>query len=170
MVIKKSSIFGDYSISFSNALLLNSLFGDMLFMLSCRHMRQIRPQNALLFSLFSSVLFNLGSILFWMLSKAYLPDNETFLILYGIGSGFVLLSIGKNYLKSIDRLEWIYRVLLLRWLHFHLTWSKWSHAVRILITFNYIIKWSKHFYILREPNRRFLTSRSIRSNLKFFFY
>lgn len=72
-------------------------------MLTSKHMHQVRLPNALGYCVFSSIMFNFGSILFWMLSKTYLPENETLLLLYGFITGTVFLNTARNYIKSIDK-------------------------------------------------------------------
>lgn len=68
-------------------------------------MKSTQIQYALGYGAFGSILFNLGSILFWSLSKAYLPDNEYFLVIYGFLTSVAFLKCAKSYLDLIDNLN-----------------------------------------------------------------
>ena len=47
-------------------------------------------------------MFNFGSILFWVYTKSYLPDNSFIMFIYGLLSGAGLLFIAERYLNEID--------------------------------------------------------------------
>ena len=96
---------GENSLSFSNTLLVNSIFGNILYMFSLKHIRNLKTQYGLGFSLFGSVMFNFGSILFWMISKAYLPDDQFLLFNYGIMTGLTMLYTARMYFDSIENSE-----------------------------------------------------------------
>ena len=65
-------------------------------------MKLMRTHQALGYSTFGAIIFNFGSILFWMFSKAYLPENSLLLIHYGVLSGALLLYTTKTYFDNVD--------------------------------------------------------------------
>ena len=75
----------------------------MLFLFTRKHMRKLETQNALGYSLFGSVAFNFGSILFWTFTKTYLPENELIYSVFGYGSGLAFLSIARSYFELVDK-------------------------------------------------------------------
>ena len=93
---------GENSLSFSNTLLVNSIFGNILYMFSLKHINNLKPHYAIGFSLFGSVMFNFGSILFWSISKAYLPDDQFLLFNYGLLTGLLMLHGARTYFDSIE--------------------------------------------------------------------
>ena len=66
-------------------------------------MSKTSVENAIGFAVFSSVMFNFGSVLFWSFTKNYLPENEKLLALYGILSGVSFIYIAKSYIKLIEK-------------------------------------------------------------------
>ena len=53
--------------------------------------------------MFGSGIFNFGTVLFWGTVKALVPKAPDALkVLFGFGSGLVLLKIGHSYLNHVD--------------------------------------------------------------------
>jgi len=71
-------------------------------MLSKDHMKKVQFNKAVGYSVFSGVFFNFGSILLWMLSKAYLPENKYLLFVFGYLSGYGLVKVAESYTNTID--------------------------------------------------------------------
>ena len=74
----------------------------MLFLFTRKHMRKLDTRHALGYSLFGSVAFNFGSILFWTFTKTYLPENELIYSVFGYASGLAFLSIARSYFEMVD--------------------------------------------------------------------
>ena len=73
-------------------------------MLSQQHLKKnLQVNQAIGYAAFSAIFFNFGSILIWMLSKTYLPDNRIILLAYGIISGMGLLYTATSYAEILDR-------------------------------------------------------------------
>ncbi len=88
--------------SIARALLVNSIVGNMWFLFTRRHMKELEVSEALVYSTLGSVLFNFGSILFWSIGRFYLPENDTLLVGFGIVSGALLLAQARSYLRHVD--------------------------------------------------------------------
>ena len=88
--------------SSSKLLLAAAITGNSLYMLSKEHMKKVQFNKAVGYSVFTSVFFNFGSILLWMLSKTYLPENRYLLFAFGYASGYGLLKLAESYTNSID--------------------------------------------------------------------
>ncbi len=94
---------GKYSLNLSQVLLTTSIAGNTLYLLSQNHMqsRRFEKSTAIFYSLFGATIFNLGSILFWMLSKTYLTDNQAILLLYGFITGSGMLYAVRSFFNTI---------------------------------------------------------------------
>lgn len=55
-----------------------------------------------MYSAYSAVLFNFGSVLLWSVIKAILPPDTMIKSVFGILTSICLLGIGKEYLSFID--------------------------------------------------------------------
>ena len=86
----------------ANCLWFNAHLGTGLYLFSRRHLSSAPPQYRILYSVYGSVIFNFGAVLFWATSKAILPKCSTLRSIVGIGSGLVLLLVGKKYLNYVD--------------------------------------------------------------------
>jgi hypothetical protein len=102
---KFKRVCGKHSLRVSQILLATCLTGHGLFLLSQRHLKKIPTNEAIGFAAFGSVFFNFGSILIWMLSKTYLPDNRVILLVYGVFSGMGLLYTARSYSEIIDSID-----------------------------------------------------------------
>jgi hypothetical protein len=84
-------------------LLFSSLGGHALYIYSRRHLGNVRNEYEKYgFPVFVATLFNLGSVLFWCLSKVYLPDSDTLKFTYGLASSAALVYIARSYVHMID--------------------------------------------------------------------
>jgi hypothetical protein len=87
----------------ANILLCNSALSHFFYVNTSKHLINVKSDSeGYLYSVFTSLMFNLGSILLWCLSKIYLPDNNAIRISYGLASSMALLYIAKSYFNHID--------------------------------------------------------------------
>ncbi|XP_041363031.1 uncharacterized protein LOC121378781 [Gigantopelta aegis] len=96
-------MFDDRDIVIANTLWFNAHIGIGLYMFGRPHLQKASTQRRILYSVFGSFLFNFGSVLFWATCKSLLIQNPKLRTLFGFGSGFVLLYIGREYLHYIDK-------------------------------------------------------------------
>ncbi|XP_050535890.1 uncharacterized protein LOC126902545 [Daktulosphaira vitifoliae] len=87
----------------TNLLLLNSCVGSTLFIVSRPHLRSSPLKIRVLYSVYGSVLFNMGSVLSWAIIRSLLPNNTAIATLAGIFSGFAITSCGVAYLEHNDK-------------------------------------------------------------------
>ncbi|MFH4978026.1 hypothetical protein AB6A40_004735 [Gnathostoma spinigerum] len=99
-----SRIFPVFDLTVSNSLLFLSNLGAGLYVYSRPHLYRVAAYDRVEFSVFSSVMFNFGSILLAVLLKALLPERSNGLLrsLIGVGLSWILLSRGHKYLRYID--------------------------------------------------------------------
>ena len=98
-----SSVCGQTSLLASNVLLFSSSLGAFLHLYSRKHLSKIEETEKFVYSSFYSLIFNFGSILFWCLSKAYLPDHDSLKLTFAIVSAVSFLYISRSYLKIVDK-------------------------------------------------------------------
>ena len=63
------------------------------------------PQKRLLWSVFGSIMMNLGSLLFWAISKELCPRNSFFRTVVAISSSAGFLVIATDYFNVMDELK-----------------------------------------------------------------
>lgn len=73
---------------------------------ACHSFHLCRHNSFLLksFSAFGAVVFSLGSVLIWAILRSVVPQNVGLCTVCGIGSGFALIKIGRNYTDHLDSL------------------------------------------------------------------
>lgn len=87
-----------------NALFFNAHIGAALYVYYRQHMRKVVPKTRVMYSVYSSVLFNFGSVLIWATTKAILPKNPWMRGVFGVLTSICLVAIGRDYLIYIDSL------------------------------------------------------------------
>lgn len=55
-----------------------------------------------MYSVYNTVLFNLGSVLIWALVKNVLPHNGVVRSCFAVGSSYTMLNLGMEYLEHVD--------------------------------------------------------------------
>ncbi|XP_046584768.1 uncharacterized protein LOC124291739 [Haliotis rubra] len=95
-------LFDDHHVVVANSLWFQSHIGVGLYMFGSKHLQQVSVQRRILYSVFGSFLFNFGSVLFWATCKSLLFPQPVVRTIFGLGSGFVLLFIGREYVEYID--------------------------------------------------------------------
>ena len=96
------SVFAPNELLVANSLWFNAHLGIGLYLYGRKHMRQGTTYQRVLFSVFGTVLFNFGSVLFWATTRALVLKNDILRSLFGVGTGIAMLFIGKEYLDFID--------------------------------------------------------------------
>ncbi|KAK6170732.1 hypothetical protein SNE40_019048 [Patella caerulea] len=98
-----SSLFNNQDLIVANSLWFNAHVGIGLYLYGSRHLQSATQIQRVQYSVFGSFLFNFGSVLFWATCKSILPRGAALRTLFGLGSGLVLLYIGKEYIDYIDK-------------------------------------------------------------------
>lgn len=91
-----------YDMGLSNALWLNAHIGVGLYVYTRPHLTAKSEKEKVVYSVFSSVLFNFGTVLLLATAKKLLPEHETTATLFGLATTGALFYIGKSYLNCID--------------------------------------------------------------------
>ena len=71
-------------------------------MYSRRHMRLAAQPWRIIYSVYGSVLFNLGTVMFCAVTKVVLPRIDAVRTIFGIASGFMFLTVAGQYLQFVD--------------------------------------------------------------------
>ncbi|CAB0014712.1 unnamed protein product [Nesidiocoris tenuis] len=87
----------------TNVLLGLSVAGSLLYVYDRPHLKSSPPTKKLLYSGFSSVVFNFGSVLLWAVLRSSTRSNCIATII-GLASGAGLFYAGHNYLQLVDEL------------------------------------------------------------------
>ncbi|XP_014262014.1 uncharacterized protein LOC106674077 [Cimex lectularius] len=85
----------------TNVLLANSVVGTTLYIYSRPHLKHAPTQTRLLYSGFSAVMFNFGSVLVWAVLRT-VTKSQCIATLVGLLSGFGMVAAGKHCLQYID--------------------------------------------------------------------
>ncbi|XP_065160512.1 uncharacterized protein [Atheta coriaria] len=88
----------------TNVLLAHAFVGSSLYLYNRPHLMNLSKQERILYSVFGSVTFSLGSVLIWAILRSVVPQNVALCTVCGVGSGLALLKIGRNYVEHIDSL------------------------------------------------------------------
>jgi len=80
----------------------NAHLGIGLFYYHRQHLRQVSDSSRIIYSVYSTVLFNFGSILFWSAVADVLPRQNWIRVSFGILTSVCFLSVGREYLSFID--------------------------------------------------------------------
>ena len=96
------SVFAQYDLPVSRALLLNSHVGLGVYLYSRRHMQLAAHPWRLIYTVCGTVLFNFGSIMFCAATKVLLPRIDALRTVFGIASGALFLTIASQYLQFVD--------------------------------------------------------------------
>uniref|UniRef100_A0A914USN5 Transmembrane protein n=1 Tax=Plectus sambesii TaxID=2011161 RepID=A0A914USN5_9BILA len=97
-------LFPYYDMAVGNVILFNAHLGIGFYVYYRAHMLRVAPRTRVMFSVFSSVMFNFGSVLLFATTKAVLPRNGLIKTIFGCLTSLALLSIGREYLTYIDSL------------------------------------------------------------------
>ncbi|XP_076038687.1 uncharacterized protein LOC143023905 [Oratosquilla oratoria] len=89
-------------ISLTNCCLTSSVVGSSLFLYSRPHMALAAPSDRLAFSVFGSLMFNLGSMLFWALGRTAAPESTAVRLIFGVATSAGALYLGHRYVTYID--------------------------------------------------------------------
>ena len=96
--------YGHYDMAISNAILFNSHFGIGFFVFFRPHMYRLNVWDRVEFSVFTSVIYNFGSLLFAILLKNFIPKkvNLAGRIFLGISLSLYSLSRAFKYIRHVD--------------------------------------------------------------------
>ncbi|XP_062603768.1 uncharacterized protein LOC134265560 [Saccostrea cucullata] len=89
---------GDASVTIGTVLFYNSMLGSGLRLYQSRTLKKASEPKKILYSLYGSMMFNFGSVLFWGCCKRLLPRNVTLRALFGTLSACFLLIVGRDFL------------------------------------------------------------------------
>ncbi|CAD5221331.1 unnamed protein product [Bursaphelenchus okinawaensis] len=100
-----NKVFPTYDLAVSNTVLFNTHVGIGFYVFFRRHMIRLNMWDRIEFSVFSSVIFNFGSLMFSVLLKSLLPKKlPTWTnAIIGAGVSTFLLSRFAKYVGHIDR-------------------------------------------------------------------
>ncbi|XP_022664556.1 uncharacterized protein LOC111267722 [Varroa jacobsoni] len=90
------------SFSTNNFFLLNSHLGVGLYIFYRRHLSRLALSQRTVYTIYNSVLFNLGSVLLWAFMKDLIPSNGIARSCFAMSSSITLLNIGMEYLDHVD--------------------------------------------------------------------
>lgn len=93
----------DSSRVFTNGCFALSHFGTAVYIYHRPSLSLYPTKERLLYSLFGSTVFNLGSVLTWSILQAGLPKDELGKGLVGFACSLTYLYVGYRYLRSVDR-------------------------------------------------------------------
>ncbi len=99
------SLVGDYDLAVGHAVFFNAHIGIGLYVYYRQHMKKVSQRTRVMYSVYTSVLFNFGCTLFWSTTKIILPRNFWIRGLFGILTSVCLLAIGREYLLYVDTLS-----------------------------------------------------------------
>ncbi|XP_037084230.1 uncharacterized protein LOC119104616 [Pollicipes pollicipes] len=91
------------SVPVSNLALVHANLGIGLYLFGSRHLRHQHICKKVTFSVFGSLLFNMGSVLLFAILRQATPECATFRAMIGMTSAAGLLYIGKTYVDHLDR-------------------------------------------------------------------
>ncbi|XP_003741696.1 uncharacterized protein LOC100907506 [Galendromus occidentalis] len=83
-------------------LLLSSHLGVGFYMFYRRHMSVLMPYQRTMYSMYSSVLFNLGSFLLWAFARNVVPRNGVIRSCFAVSGSVTMLNLGMEYLDHVD--------------------------------------------------------------------
>jgi len=87
----------------TNLFLLNSCVGSALFIAGRPHLGKAPLKIRIVYSVYGSVLFNMGSVLSWAIVRSLLPNNSGLAMVAGLVSGFAMTGCGIAYLSYNDK-------------------------------------------------------------------
>ncbi|CAF0768609.1 unnamed protein product [Rotaria sordida] len=87
-----------------NSLWIGSHFGVGLYLYVSKHLRNADIFDRLLFSVYGSAMFNLGTVLVMSIIRSIFPDNGALRLGVGLSSSAALLFIGRRYVLYIDQI------------------------------------------------------------------
>ena len=96
------SIFAPHEELVSKVLLLNSLVGLGVYLYSRHHMQLASPSWQIIYSVGGAVMFNLGNVMFCVVTRVLLPRFDALRTVFGVASGAVFLAIVGRYLQFVD--------------------------------------------------------------------
>lgn len=94
-----------YELIVANCLWFNANIGTGLYIYTRRHMTRTSSPQRIIFSVFGAVIFNFGTVLVWATTKTVLPHHDLLGTAFGVGSGLLLIAIGREYLKFVDNFD-----------------------------------------------------------------
>jgi hypothetical protein len=86
----------------TNIFLLNSCVGSALFIAGRPHLTDAPLKLRIVYSVYGSVLFNMGSVLTWAIVRSLLPNYSVLATVAGLTIGFALTGCGITYLSYND--------------------------------------------------------------------
>lgn len=95
--------FGTRDLAAADFLWFNAHVGIGWYIYHTKHIQTLPAPWRVTYSVFGSGIFNFGTVLFWGTVKALVPKlPDPLKILFGFGSGLLLLYIGHSYLDTVD--------------------------------------------------------------------
>ncbi|XP_055876220.1 uncharacterized protein LOC106057760 [Biomphalaria glabrata] len=95
--------FGDVHKLVNNVFWFQAHCGIGLYIYSRRHIRKLPASRAFFYSIFGTVVFNLGSCMVWGLGQALLPRSTALRVAFSLLSSSMLLYAGQDYLQYVDK-------------------------------------------------------------------
>lgn len=87
----------------TNMFLFNSCIGSFLFISGRPHLSEAPLKLRVAYSVYGSILFNMGSVLSWAILRSLLPNNSGLATVTGLVSGLALTGCGVAYLNYNDK-------------------------------------------------------------------
>ncbi|CAF0730539.1 unnamed protein product [Adineta ricciae] len=87
-----------------NSLWIGSHIGVGTYLCISKHLRNANVFDRLLFSLYGSAIFNLGTVLVMSIVRSIFPDNNALRLGVGLSSATAILLIGRRYVQYIDQI------------------------------------------------------------------
>uniref|UniRef100_A0A914C6X3 Uncharacterized protein n=1 Tax=Acrobeloides nanus TaxID=290746 RepID=A0A914C6X3_9BILA len=100
-----TQIFPLYDLAVSNAILFQSHLGIGFYVYYRQHLLRLKPWDRVEYSVFTSVMFNFGTLLFAVLLKGLLPRKIGAWprSLLGLAMSFLFISRGMKFIQIVDR-------------------------------------------------------------------
>jgi len=91
----------------TNILLTGSLAGACLYVYDRKHLKSLTGRQKVGYSVFTTGMFNLGSLLLWAMIRAATTNKDTTVqvtrIVLAVGSSILLAKTGMDYLQAVDK-------------------------------------------------------------------
>ncbi|CAF0742516.1 unnamed protein product [Rotaria sp. Silwood1] len=94
----------ELNVPVANSLWVGSHVGIGLYLYISKHLRNADIFDRLLYSVYGSAMFNLGTVLVMSIVRSIFPDNDVLRLGVGLSSSAALLLIGRRYMLYIDQI------------------------------------------------------------------
>ncbi|CAF0898804.1 unnamed protein product [Adineta steineri] len=87
-----------------NSLWIGSHIGIGIYLYNSKHLRNANTFDRILYSIYGSAIFNLGTVLVMSIVRSIFPDSTPLRLGVGLSSSAAMLFIGRRYIQYIDQI------------------------------------------------------------------